>query len=619
MNHEQSNKSPVSRTLSARWMAAAVFAVGTMFPAVASAYPGYCGNGGQRPCRVWEYIPSCNSGLEENFVSDRCQAPAPPPAPPGRPSGCGHQGQRPCNVWEFIPSCEGNLAETFDSPNTCQPMASGDWSPFFSGLRALSERYGSQVANAKALCREWATGLISHGTLPMVGEIPGIEGGIKTSEGQCPAYIGAGFICEAPSLFELFQVPNGSDIFGALEDDFQAQYQEAPCAGIVNPGERAACAAGMVIYNLVLPGASSATQCLVKAVNTPGIWQALTPQASYMTGTMCMDVGSAFFELGMMAIESRTKVFQGGSKAGAQAHFQNRRNQKFANAPASAKAQLDTDRASGKADYKNMVQNLLSLIGNADQVAGILAGIPECGAESTGAEATFDGNVFYEIDGAGQLLMSRHASGGFDIVRTIMGTGWDQGSKVFAAAGGHLYLVNHQGGLQYYHHSASGGWDAANGTVIGTGWDVCNEVFAAQMGEIYCIKSNGDLFYYEHDEYFNWTNGGTKIGQDWDVASQVFSGGHNVLYIIMPNGDLLRYQHDDNFGWVVLGQNIGTGWEAPQAVASTGNGEIYAFMQNGDLRKYRHDANGTFVNWNGELVGWGWGQIGPFGMIAAPY
>jgi hypothetical protein len=614
MNHR-------TRIFSAQTIAAVVFALGTMIPAIASAGNrlSYCGADGQRPCRIIEAFPSCDGDLAENFITDRCQQPAWPWAPPGRPSGCGHEGQRPCDFFEFVPSCESNLAETFASPNTCQAMQPGDWSPFFAGIRNFSAAYGSAITDAKALCRSWATGLIAHGTLPGIGAVPGIEGGVKTSEGQCPAYIGAGFICETPSLLELFQVPNAADIFGALEEDFEAEYHQLPCADIVNPGERTACAASMVIFNQVMPGASAATQCFVKAVNTPGIWDALMPGQSFMTGAMCMDIGSAMFELGMMAIESRTKVAQGGSKAGAKTHFQTRRTQKFASAPASARTQLDTDRAAGKADYKNMVTNILSMIGNADQVAGILAGIPECEAEATGAEAILDGRVFYEVNSSGQLVMSRHTSAGFGIVRTLMGTGWNDASKVFAAAGGHVYLVNQGGGLQYYRHSPNGGWDHANGQTIGTGWDVCSKVFAARMGEIYCVKYNGDLYYYEHDKNLAWTNWGTKIGLGFDAFTFVFSGGHHVIYGLTPGGHLYRYQHNDNFQWEI-GELMRTDlWSGQfQAMGSTGNGDIYAFANNGDLKHWKHDVNGNWVtSWS--LVGWGWGTIGPFGMIPAPY
>ncbi len=33
-----------------------------------------CGGSGHRPCNIWERIPSCNSGLAENFLAHKCVA-----------------------------------------------------------------------------------------------------------------------------------------------------------------------------------------------------------------------------------------------------------------------------------------------------------------------------------------------------------------------------------------------------------------------------------------------------------------------------------------------------------------------------------------------------------------
>jgi len=35
----------------------------------------HCGAEGQRPCRIWERIPSCNKGLKEDFSRDMCTGP----------------------------------------------------------------------------------------------------------------------------------------------------------------------------------------------------------------------------------------------------------------------------------------------------------------------------------------------------------------------------------------------------------------------------------------------------------------------------------------------------------------------------------------------------------------
>lgn len=76
------------------------FAVLIFTPETASAQ-SHCGRAGQRPCRIWERIPSCNKGTVENFAKDRCVAVTP----------CGGLNQRACKIWERIPSCGKGLAE----------------------------------------------------------------------------------------------------------------------------------------------------------------------------------------------------------------------------------------------------------------------------------------------------------------------------------------------------------------------------------------------------------------------------------------------------------------------------------------------------------------------------
>ena len=84
---------------------------------VTKAVPGRdCGRANQRPCKVWERIPSCNKGLVEDFKKGRCVT----KAVPGR--DCGRANQRPCKVWERIPSCNKGLVEHLPS-NRCTTIA----------------------------------------------------------------------------------------------------------------------------------------------------------------------------------------------------------------------------------------------------------------------------------------------------------------------------------------------------------------------------------------------------------------------------------------------------------------------------------------------------------------
>jgi len=81
-----------------------------------SAHPKYCGRVGQRPCKVWEHIPSCVPGAIEKPIGKRC-ATRPKPKPiiprPEQVAGCGANGERPCKINQALPSCEGNLVEDF--------------------------------------------------------------------------------------------------------------------------------------------------------------------------------------------------------------------------------------------------------------------------------------------------------------------------------------------------------------------------------------------------------------------------------------------------------------------------------------------------------------------------
>lgn len=82
------------------------------FPSPAAA--ANCGALNQRPCKVWERIPSCDKGLIEYVGPSRC---APPPSKIGPIKipkiVCGAENQRPCTVVERIPSCDSGLVEDF--------------------------------------------------------------------------------------------------------------------------------------------------------------------------------------------------------------------------------------------------------------------------------------------------------------------------------------------------------------------------------------------------------------------------------------------------------------------------------------------------------------------------
>lgn len=67
--------------------------------------PMVCGGVGQRACKLWERIPSCDPGLAEDLKNGMCRRP--------KQFTCGGRNQRPCKLWERVPSCNRGLHEDF--------------------------------------------------------------------------------------------------------------------------------------------------------------------------------------------------------------------------------------------------------------------------------------------------------------------------------------------------------------------------------------------------------------------------------------------------------------------------------------------------------------------------
>jgi microsomal dipeptidase-like Zn-dependent dipeptidase len=74
----------------------------------ADGFPASCGGLGERPCTIFEHIPSCKTGLSEiPFPGGNCiQLDA-----DGFPSFCGGTNERACTIFEHIPSCKSGLIE----------------------------------------------------------------------------------------------------------------------------------------------------------------------------------------------------------------------------------------------------------------------------------------------------------------------------------------------------------------------------------------------------------------------------------------------------------------------------------------------------------------------------
>lgn len=80
-----------------------------------------CGANNQKPCKIWERIPSCDKGLKEDFGQNKCVTKS--------ALSCGKLNQRPCLVVERIPSCNKGLVEDFVH-NKCQKKGQGSLKEF---------------------------------------------------------------------------------------------------------------------------------------------------------------------------------------------------------------------------------------------------------------------------------------------------------------------------------------------------------------------------------------------------------------------------------------------------------------------------------------------------------
>ena len=80
----------------------AIFALSALLGSSSLAEAANCGANNQRPCKLWERVPSCNANLKEGFARGICVA-----------VNCGKENGRPCTIVERIPSCDSGMVEDF--------------------------------------------------------------------------------------------------------------------------------------------------------------------------------------------------------------------------------------------------------------------------------------------------------------------------------------------------------------------------------------------------------------------------------------------------------------------------------------------------------------------------
>lgn len=243
-------------------IAGLMFAIG--FISANSAQAAKCGAAGQRPCKVFERIPSCNKGLFHSFKLKRCM-----PKTKKKPVICGGPDQRPCKVFERVPSCKKGLGHDFKLKK-CVQLRRGQ-SSFFYGLSSAS----SEVANLERVCQ----GLVS--------KLPRIKTGVVAFDraAGCQIQYQAGYRCAAPMLFK--KLTKSSNFAGRLD----AAMNTPQCKKVKGP-LKTLCAIGAVVDQAAI----RPTVCLAKVMANGG-FQDISGGSSKALGQMCQAAGRLTFEM----------------------------------------------------------------------------------------------------------------------------------------------------------------------------------------------------------------------------------------------------------------------------------------------------------------------------------
>lgn len=584
----------------------------------------------------------CNNDMRQALT------PPPPsqwfPKPPPPPS-CGHDGQRPCNVWEHIPSCKDGLTESIQS-HTCVATPPGA-SPFLATLQEMGQVVIGTGKQAQADCLKYMNAHVQG--VPTTGLFA--SPAFRTVSTQRLKYVAVGFMCASPRMLDMFKAVADVDpnFFHSLTEAFNYHFNSSACANAGNPAGRVACAVGEMVLGDAMSqvegleeDAASAfqdTRCMIAAGQVlSGVGDDVDPNSPAAI-TAYNKIGEGVFVLAEFWMEKSIAGRLGGVL-----------RQKFKDKMVGKKIAFDMTHDIDVGDfskiraYEDRVDLFLFFVQTMFAVKGAvgledkLSKIPECQGElgpvpdldgatadalsqiPRGSEAAVRPASIHIIDQQGRLLYYRtDAHARFAVQGKVVGNGWG-GMQVIRAvsrpngATG-FYTVSTDGKLRYYEHDINGRF-TNGGQVIGTGWGGFDDVFATRFGELYAVTQDGNLLEYRHNGNFAWTVGAKKIGVGWSLET-LFSGGHGAFYSVADD-DSLRYYYWNDDHWVRANQQIGTGW-AFKYLASSGNGEIYAVNQFGELLFYRHDASAHFVAGSGRIIGEGWGNLGKFGLIVAQY
>lgn len=526
------------------------------------------------------------------------------------PPNCGADGQRPCNVWERLPSCDIGYKEDF-AAHKCVKLARGEWSPFLAGLKSLGQETAAfsdealkKLDQARRVCMNTAADFVQqHGHSPFaMGMIlpHGVSGFLSPT---MEAYVGIGFACSTPQLlgmiaevtkFAANTVSGGGESFEKeITRDYAAYYDGAECTSAPDAFLRTSCA----IAGVVGGAASDGVVCVIRGAAS-GAFEDFAAGGSRSERALGLTVGQVLYVVGQTyALYRFTDWASGEAKKQINGFVVKSIAKAWDAGTISSSTALTL--ASGAATVGSIVSEIATFVGGvrtAEGVVGKLGHIRECHMPVTANGRPYrsivrEQNVLYAIDGNGDLLYYRLGPGGRFEAQGVVSHGFGGFRHLTAGDGGDLFAVHSNGNLYYYRLDPAQKFQNW-GQVIGKGWALKHVVAGGTVGNehiVFGVGSDDKLRYYR----FEMNGSGTpvfrderEIGQGWGFA-KLFSGGHGHLYAIDNAGALLRYDYDLANPAGATQHRIGTGWNAYRKVFAGTDGAIYGLAADDQLWFYR--------------------------------